>query len=108
VARRLGYLSPAALVSDPGAVRTAVQQEPKLHRFVNVVPVWLVQAAQIVLSQYSGDAALTGRIIGENLANTIFAQRRDMHAVWRLFTYPDDGYPRISRSQRVKICRALG
>jgi uncharacterized HhH-GPD family protein len=55
--QRLGYLSPAALVSDPGAVRTAVQQEPKLHRFVNVVPVWLVQAAQIVLSQYGGDAA---------------------------------------------------
>jgi endonuclease III len=38
-------------------VRAAVQQEPKLHRFVNNVPTWLVQAAQIVLDQYQGDAA---------------------------------------------------
>jgi uncharacterized HhH-GPD family protein len=55
--QRLGRLSPAALIADPEAVRAAVQQEPKLHRFVNVVPAWLVQAAQIVLSQYGGDAA---------------------------------------------------
>ena len=33
-----------------------MQKEPKLHRFVNIVPAWLVQAAQIVLSQYGGDA----------------------------------------------------
>jgi hypothetical protein len=39
------------------AVRTAVQQEPKLHRFVNVVPAWLVEAARIVLSRYGGDTA---------------------------------------------------
>ena len=32
-------------------------QEPKLHRFVNTVPAWLVQAAQIVLGHYGGDAA---------------------------------------------------
>ncbi len=55
--QRLSGLSPAVLTSDPGAVYAAVQQEPKLHRFVNTVPAWLVQAAQIVLDEYEGDAA---------------------------------------------------
>lgn len=54
--QRLGYLSPAELAADPEAVRAAVQQEPKLHRFVNMVPAWLSEAAQIVLSHYGGDA----------------------------------------------------
>jgi uncharacterized HhH-GPD family protein len=54
--QRLGFLSPAGLSANPSAVRAAVQQEPKLHRFVNVVPTWLVEAAQIVLSHYDGDA----------------------------------------------------
>ena len=54
--QRLGYLSPAELAADPEAVRAAVQQEPKLHRFVNMVPAWLVEAAQLVLSCYGGDA----------------------------------------------------
>jgi uncharacterized HhH-GPD family protein len=56
---RLGYLTPQELVADPEPVRAAFQQEPKLHRFVNNVPAWLVQAAQIVLLRYEGDA---GRI----------------------------------------------
>jgi uncharacterized HhH-GPD family protein len=55
--QRLGYLSPAELAADPDAVRAAVQREPKLHRFVNMVPAWLIEAAQIVLSRYHGDAA---------------------------------------------------
>ena len=54
--QRLGYLGPAELVADPEAIRAAVQQEPKLHRFVNMVPAWLTEAAQIVLSCYDGDA----------------------------------------------------
>jgi hypothetical protein len=54
--KRLGYLTPAQLAADPRAVRAAFQQEPKLHRFVNNVPGWLVQAAQIVLEKYQGDA----------------------------------------------------
>ena len=54
--QRLGYLSPADLATNPEAVRAAVQQEPKLHRFVNMVPAWLTEAAQIVLSRYRGDA----------------------------------------------------
>jgi uncharacterized HhH-GPD family protein len=53
---RLGYLSPGGIAANPEAVRAAVQQVPKLHRFVNLVPDWLVQAARIVLDRYSGDA----------------------------------------------------
>jgi hypothetical protein len=55
--QRLGHLTPASLIADPEAVHAAVQQEPKLHRFFNVVPAWLVQAAHIVGSRYGGDAA---------------------------------------------------
>jgi uncharacterized HhH-GPD family protein len=54
---RLGYLSPGGLAANPEAVRAAVQLAPKLHRFVNLVPDWLVQAAHIVLDLYGGDAA---------------------------------------------------
>ena len=54
---RLGYLTPRQLAADPAAVTAAFQQEPQLHRFVNNVPSWLVQAAQIVLDKYHGDAA---------------------------------------------------
>jgi uncharacterized HhH-GPD family protein len=55
--QRLGYLSPEEVARNPEAVRTAVQQEPKLYRFVNIVPAWLVEAARIVLSRYGGDTA---------------------------------------------------
>jgi uncharacterized HhH-GPD family protein len=55
--QRLGYLSPVEVAANPEAVRAAVQQEPKLHRFVNIVPTWLTEAAQIILSRYGGDAA---------------------------------------------------
>jgi len=55
--QRLGYLSPTEVAANPEAVRAAVQQEPTLHRFVNIVPAWLVEAARIVLSRYGGDAA---------------------------------------------------
>jgi uncharacterized HhH-GPD family protein len=56
LSRRMGTLSPRDLAADPQAVRAAVQRAPKLHRFVNVVPDWLVQAARIVIDQYGGDA----------------------------------------------------
>jgi uncharacterized HhH-GPD family protein len=54
--RRLGYLSPQGLSDHPEAVRAAIQRPPALHRFVNVVPDWLVQASRIVLARYQGDA----------------------------------------------------
>ena len=46
--QRLGYLSPAEVAANPDAVRNAIQPKHKLHRFVNTVPAWLVEAAQIV------------------------------------------------------------
>jgi endonuclease III len=54
---RLGGLSPALLAANPAAVRAAVQQPPRLHRFATVIPDWLVQTAEIVLARYGGRAA---------------------------------------------------
>jgi uncharacterized HhH-GPD family protein len=54
--RRLGHLDPARIAAEPGAVREAIQTEPKLHRFVNTIPGWLVAAARRVLSRWDGDA----------------------------------------------------
>jgi uncharacterized HhH-GPD family protein len=54
---RLGHLEPAALAAAPDAVRQAVQQPPKLHRFVNLMPDWFVNAARIILDRYGGDAS---------------------------------------------------
>jgi uncharacterized HhH-GPD family protein len=54
--RRLGDLSPSLLREDPDAVRAAVQQPPRLHRFAGPVSAWLVQAASIVAERYGGRA----------------------------------------------------
>lgn len=54
--RRLGYLSPEEVVAHPGAVRVAVRRPPQLHRFVSIVPNWLVEASRIILDRYDGDA----------------------------------------------------
>lgn len=60
--RRLGHLDPMRIASEPEQVRTAVHAPPKLHRFVENVPAWVVLAAKRVLDQYAGDA---GRIWGD-------------------------------------------
>ena len=70
--QRLGFLTPRELAASPARVSAAVQQEPKLHRFVNNVPAWLVQAAQIVLDQYQGDAA---RIWSDTPTATVLRER---------------------------------
>jgi uncharacterized HhH-GPD family protein len=54
--QRLGHLDPARFAYDEGAIREAVQLPPKLHRFVDTVPRWLVLAARRVLTQYGGNA----------------------------------------------------
>lgn len=59
---RLGHLDPPRMLLDPAAVTRAFQEPPKLHRFVNNVPRWLVEAARITLHEYDGDA---GRIWGD-------------------------------------------
>jgi uncharacterized HhH-GPD family protein len=54
--RRLGHLDPDRILGEPEAVRRAVQQPPKLHRYVENVPAWVVRAAGKVISEYGGDA----------------------------------------------------
>ncbi len=56
LSERLGGLSPGLLAANPAAVRVAVQRPPRLHRFVTDMPDWLVQAAEIVLARYDGQA----------------------------------------------------
>jgi uncharacterized HhH-GPD family protein len=60
--KRLGHLDPVRMVAEPESVRVAVQTPPKLHRFVENVPAWVVLAAKKVLEDYAGDA---GRIWGD-------------------------------------------
>jgi uncharacterized HhH-GPD family protein len=55
---RLGHLDPRRLRLDLPAVRQAVQRPPKLHRFVEVMPVWVVLAAERVVTSYGGNAGL--------------------------------------------------
>lgn len=55
--QRLGHLDPEKIAHDDAAVRDAVQQVPKLHRYVGKMPGWIVRAAQRVLDRYNGDAA---------------------------------------------------
>jgi uncharacterized HhH-GPD family protein len=54
--QRLGYFDPVSIAGNSAAVVAAVQQNPKLHRFVNLIPEWIVEAARIVLADYGGDA----------------------------------------------------
>ena len=51
-----GRLDPGVLLREPDAVRSAVQRLPKLHRFVNLMPDWFVEAARIIRDDYDGDA----------------------------------------------------
>jgi hypothetical protein len=54
---RLGHLDPEIIAHADVAVRDAVQQVPKLHRYVEKMPRWIVRAAQRVLDRYGGDAS---------------------------------------------------
>ena len=55
--QRMGHLDPAQIVSDPEAVRRAIQIQPNLHRYVDKMPRWLVSAACRVRQSYRGDAS---------------------------------------------------
>jgi uncharacterized HhH-GPD family protein len=71
---RLGYLDPASIAAADGAVRAAIQQEPKLHRYVNKMPGWIVRAAQRVVDRYDGDAST---IWSDNPAADVLQKRFD-------------------------------
>lgn len=70
--QRLGYFDPMKIASSGTAVAEAVQKSPKLHRFVNLIPTWIVQAARIVVDQYAGDA---GRLWGDTPTATELRRR---------------------------------
>ena len=53
---RLGHLDPPRMAGELDAVRAAVARRPTLHRFVEEMPRWLVEAAQRVVSGYGGEA----------------------------------------------------
>lgn len=55
--RRLGHLDPHRMAAEPQAVVAAFSASPKLHRFVNQVGGWVVDAAAVVVGRYGGDAA---------------------------------------------------
>jgi uncharacterized HhH-GPD family protein len=57
--RRLGHLDPYRRANEPESVVAAFRQRPMLHRLVNVVPPWIVDAARRVVAEYGRDA---GRI----------------------------------------------
>lgn len=54
--QRLGHLAPERIAKSEVAVRAAVQRKPKLHRYVENMPRWLVLAARRVVDEYGGDA----------------------------------------------------
>ena len=55
--QRMGHLDPARIAGDPEGVRRAIQMQPKLHRYIEKIPRWLVGAARRVEQDYRGDAS---------------------------------------------------
>lgn len=70
--QRLGHLDIARIAADGEAVAAAFQQPPKLHRFVNNVPSWIVAAATQVMRFWDGDA---GRIWNDRPDADVLQQR---------------------------------
>jgi uncharacterized HhH-GPD family protein len=54
---RLGHLDPRRIAEDLDSVAAAIQEVPKLHRYINKMPSWIVRAAERVLDCYGGDAS---------------------------------------------------
>jgi uncharacterized HhH-GPD family protein len=55
--QRLGHLDPERLAQSPTDVQRAVAQPPSLHRYIEIVPGWIVLAAEKIWLEYGGDAA---------------------------------------------------
>jgi uncharacterized HhH-GPD family protein len=76
---RLGHLDPMRILAEPKRVAEAVGTRPSLHRYVQRVPEFIVEAARIVIDQYDGDA---GRIWGdEPTAAQLQAQLRQFPGI---------------------------
>ena len=70
--QRLGHLDTARIAADGDAVTAAFQRPPKLHRFVNNVPAWIVAGAARVMRTWDGDA---GRIWNDRPDADVLQQR---------------------------------
>ena len=55
--QRIGHLDLARIVNEPEAIRSAIQMQPKLHRYIEKIPRWLAGAARRVQQNYGGDAS---------------------------------------------------
>jgi uncharacterized HhH-GPD family protein len=67
---RLGHLSPERISHEPAEVAAAIATPPKLHRYIETVPGWVVAAGRLVTEGYGGDA---GRIwAGRPAAQEVF------------------------------------
>lgn len=54
--QRLGHFDPERIAQDEAGVREAIAKPPKLHRYIEKTPRWLVLAARRVMTEYAGDA----------------------------------------------------
>lgn len=71
---RLGHLDPTRMAAEPERVAAAIQTAPKLHRYMETMPAWIVDAARRVVSDYAGNA---GRIWGDQPSAAELQQRLD-------------------------------
>ena len=55
--QRMGHLDPFRLSIDQAGILKAIQQRPKLHRFINNLPEWVALASEQVVRKYGGDAS---------------------------------------------------
>ena len=53
---RLGHLDPVQLMTEPERLAEAVARRPSLHRYINLVPAFILEASRIVMERYDGDA----------------------------------------------------
>ena len=69
---RLGHLEPRRIAAEPERVAAAIRTAPKLHRYMEKMPAWIVSAARRVIRDYGGEA---GRIWGDT-PSAVELQRR--------------------------------
>ncbi len=77
--QRLGHLDPARIAAEPDRTRTAVAQPPALHRYVNDLSDWIVDAARQVTVRYGGEAQRVWS--GEPRAADLAAQLRTFNGI---------------------------
>jgi len=54
--RRLGHLDPRRMLREPDALAEAIRRRPALHRYVNTMPRWILDACRRLVEEHGGDA----------------------------------------------------